>query len=85
MCGPVREKAKVPLSIPLNAEEKDGWGEPYVFKFCKVIRSEVIVLGEQREMAVESKPGLFFFLLNINATYFCGVHRTDVRPDTVVI
>lgn len=84
MCGPVREKAKLPLSIPLNAEEKDGWGEPYVFKFCTVIRSEVIVLGGQREMAVESKPGLFF-LLNINATYFCRVHRTDVRPDIVAI
>jgi hypothetical protein len=58
-------------------------GETYVFKFCKVIRSEVNVLGEQCEMTVESKSGLF--LLNINATHFCRVHRTDVRPDIVAI
>lgn len=25
----------------------------------------------------------YFFLLNINATHFCRVHRTDVRPDIV--
>ena len=84
MCGPVRGKAKLPLSTPLNTKEKGHWGEPYVFKFCGGIRPEVNVLGEQCEMAVESKSGLFF-LLNINATHFCRVQRTDVRPDIVAI
>lgn len=52
-------KSKASCEQTLGYRGEQLRGQTDVFKFCKVIRSEVNVLGEQCEMAVESKPGLF--------------------------